>query len=460
MSIEQLTGGRFEDRDLEKEMRSSYLDYAMSVIVGRALPDVRDGLKPVHRRVLYAMHAAGLQPNRPYTKCARVVGDVMGKFHPHGDQAIYDTLVRLAQDFAMRAPLVDGQGNFGSIDNDPPAAMRYTEARLASLATEMLRDIDADTVEFGPNYDHREREPLILPSRFPNLLINGSTGIAVGMATNIPPHNVREAIDGVIAYIDNPDIDAAGLMKHIKAPDFPTGGIIVGRQGIKDAYETGRGRILVRGRAHIEPLRQGKEAIIVTEMPYQVAKGDGRNDGAGLIKKIAEVVNDKKIPEISDLRDESNKAGIRLVIELKREAIPKVVLNKLYKHTPLQTTFGANMVALVDNVPRTLSLREVIGHYVDHQREVIVRRTKYELRRAEERAHVLEGLLVALANLDEVIALIRGSQAPEIARHGLGERFELTVVQATAILPLPLSRLTALEADMISYETSYVARRV
>ena len=460
MSIEQLTGGRFEDRDLEKEMRSSYLDYAMSVIVGRALPDVRDGLKPVHRRVLYAMHAAGLQPNRPYTKCARVVGDVMGKFHPHGDQAIYDTLVRLAQDFAMRAPLVDGQGNFGSIDNDPPAAMRYTEARLARLATEMLRDIDEDTVEFGPNYDNRELEPLILPSRFPNLLINGSTGIAVGMATNIPPHNVREAIDGVIAYIDNPDIDAAGLMKHIKAPDFPTGGIIVGRQGIKDAYETGRGRILVRGRAHIEPLRQGKEAIIVTEMPYQVAKGDGRNDGAGLIKKIAEVVNDKKIPEISDLRDESNKAGIRLVIELKREAIPKVVLNKLYKHTPLQTTFGANMVALVDGVPRTLGLLPIVKNYVDHQRDVVVRRTKYELRRAEARAHILEGLLIALGDLDAVIELIRGSRDPDAAREGLMTKFELSQEQAQAILDLRLQRLTALEAGKIKQEHADLVERI
>ena len=459
-SVEQLTGGRFEDRDLEKEMRSSYLDYAMSVIVGRALPDVRDGLKPVHRRVLYAMHAAGLQPNRPYTKCARVVGDVMGKFHPHGDQAIYDTLVRLAQDFAMRAPLVDGQGNFGSIDNDPPAAMRYTEARLARLATEMLRDIDEDTVDFAPNYDNRELEPLILPSRFPNLLINGSTGIAVGMATNIPPHNVREAIDGVIAYIDDPDIDTAGLMKHIKAPDFPTGGIIVGRQGIKDAYETGRGRILVRGRAHIEPLRQGKEAIIVTEMPYQVAKGDGRNDGAGLIKKIAEVVNDKKIPEISDLRDESNKAGIRLVIELKREAIPKVVLNKLYKHTPLQTTFGANMVALVDGVPRTLGLLPIVKNYVDHQRDVVVRRTKYELRRAEARAHILEGLLIALGDLDAVIELIRGSRDPDAAREGLMTKFELSQEQAQAILDLRLQRLTALEAGKIKQEHADLVERI
>jgi DNA gyrase subunit A len=458
-SVDQLTGGRFEDRDLEKEMRSSYLDYAMSVIVGRALPDVRDGLKPVHRRVLYAMHRAGLQPGRPYRKCARVVGEVMGSFHPHGDQAIYDTLVRLAQDFAMRYPLVDGQGNFGSIDSDPPAAMRYTEARLARIATEMLRDIDEDTVDFGPNYDNSTQEPLILPARYPNLLVNGSAGIAVGMATNIPPHNLREAIDATVAYIDDPDIDAAGLMKHVKGPDFPTGGIIVGRQGIKDAYETGRGRIIVRSRAHIEPLRQGKEAIIVTELPYQVTKGDGRGDGSGLIKKIAEVHNDK-VPEISDLRDESDKSGIRIVIELKRDAIPKVVLNKLYKHTPMQTTFGANMVALVDGVPRTLGLLPIVKNYVDHQREVIVRRTKYELRRAEARAHILEGLLVALENLDAVIELIRGSRDPDIAREGLIKRFELSREQAQAILDLRLQRLTALESSKIREEHADLVERI
>src|ERR671922_675280 len=355
-----ISGGNIEPRGLEEEMRSSYLDYAMSVIVGRALPDVRDGLKPVHRRVLYSMHEAGLQPNRPFRKSSRVVGDVMGQFHPHGDAPIYDTLVRLGQDFAMRYPLVEPQGNFGSIDNDPPAAMRYSEARLARPATEMLRDIDADTVDFGPNYDDSRQEPLVLPSRFPNLLVNGSAGIAVGMATNIPPHNLGEAIDAVIAFIDDPQIDVKGLMKHLKGPDFPTGGMIVGHGGIREAYETGRGRVVVRGRAHIEPLRQGKEAIIVTEMPYQVAKGDGRNEGAGLIKKIAEVVNDKKVPEVSDLRDESDKSGVRLVIELKRDAIPKVVLNKLYKHTAMQTTFGVNMVALVDGVPRTLGLLPIV----------------------------------------------------------------------------------------------------
>ena len=459
-SVDQLSGGNIEPRLLEEEMRSSYLDYAMSVIVGRALPDVRDGLKPVHRRILHAMNESGLQPTRPYRKSATVVGAVMGAYHPHGDDPIYDTLVRMAQPFAQRYPLVDGQGNFGSIDNDPPAAMRYTEARLARLATELLRDIDADTVDFGPNFDGSRLEPLVLPSRFPNLLVNGSAGIAVGMATNIPPHNLHETIDAVVAYIDDPTIDTAGLMRHLKGPDFPTGGIIVGRRGIRDAYETGRGRVLVRGRAHIEPLRQGKAAIIVTEMPYQVAKGDGRNDGSGLIKKIAEVVNEKKIPEISDLRDESDKSGVRLVIELKRDANPRVVLNKLYKHTPLQTTFGVNMVALVDGVPRTLALPDLIRHYVDHQREVVVRRTKDELRKREARAHILEGLLVALDNLDEVIELIRSSADPETARAGLMGRFDLSLEQAEAILAMTLRRLTALEADRIKREHAEVVERI
>jgi DNA gyrase subunit A len=460
MGVDQLTGGNIEPRGLEEEMKSSYLDYAMSVIVGRALPDVRDGLKPVHRRVLYAMHQAGLQPNRPYRKCARVVGDVMGSFHPHGDQAIYDTLVRLAQDFAQRYPLVDGQGNFGSIDNDPPAAMRYTEARLARLATELLADIDEDTVDFGPNYDGSQLEPAILPARFPNLLVNGSAGIAVGMATNIPPHNLRETIDAVVAFIDDPDIQVAGLMKHIKGPDFPTGGIILGRAGIKEAYETGRGKIKLRARAHVEPLRQGKEAIVVTEMPYQVSKGDGRNEGTGLIKRIAEVVNDKKIPEISDLRDESGKDGIRVVIELKRDAIPKIVLNKLYKHTPMETTFGVNMVALVDGVPRTLNLVNVIKNYVDHQREVVVRRTKFRLAKAEARAHILEGLLVALADIDAVIDLIRSSPDADTARERLVEKFELTEVQAQAILDLTLRRLTALEVDKIKQEHADLVEQI
>src|SRR5919112_5683489 len=375
MGIDSLGGGRIEQRELAEELRSSYLDYAMSVIVGRALPDVRDGLKPVHRRVLYSMNESGLQPGRPYSKCSRVVGDVLGKYHPHGDTAVYDALVRMAQPFSLRYPLVDGQGNFGNVDGYSAAAMRYTECRLSPLAVEMLRDIDADTVDFKPNYDGSKREPVVLPSRFPNLLVNGSSGIAVGMATNIPPHNLREVTDAVVALIDDPAIDTAGLMRYIKGPDFPTAGIILGRQGIRDAYETGRGRVRVRARAHIEPLSHGKEAIIVTELPFQVKKG---GDG-GLITKIADLVHDKKISEISDLRDESDRNGMRLVIELKRDVIPKVVLNKLYKHTPMQTTFGVNVVALVDGVPRTLSLREVLRAYVQHQREVVVRRTKFRL---------------------------------------------------------------------------------
>jgi DNA gyrase subunit A len=455
-AIDTIGGGNIEPRGLEEEMRSAYLDYAMSVIVGRALPDVRDGLKPVHRRVLYAMNELGLRPDRKHVKCATIVGEVMGKYHPHGDSAIYDTLVRLAQSFAMRYPLVDGHGNFGNIDGYSAAAMRYTEARLDRLATEMLRDIDQETVDFVPNFDGSKQEPLVLPARFPNLLVNGGSGIAVGMATNIPPHNLREVIGGVIAYIENPTISIEGLMKHIKGPDFPTAGTILGREGIKEAYETGRGRVRMQAKAHIEPIGQGKEAIIVTELPYQVRKG---GDG-GLILKIRDLVLDKKLPEITDLRDESDRHGMRIVIELKRDAIPKVVLNKLHKHTPMQATFGVNMVALVDNVPRTLSLREVIGHYVNHQREIIIRRTKYELRRSEERAHILEGQLIALANLDEVIALIRGSRTPEVAREGLVERFELTVVQAQAILQLTLSRLTALEADKIKQEHSDLVERI
>ena len=455
-SIDTIGGGNIEPRGLEEEMRSAYLDYAMSVIVGRALPDVRDGLKPVHRRILYAMNELGLRPPRRHVKCATIVGEVMGKYHPHGDSAIYDTLARMAQDFSMRYPLIDGHGNFGNIDGWGAAAMRYTEARLDPLATEMLRDIDQETVDFAPNFDGSKQEPLVLPARFPNLLVNGGSGIAVGMATNIPPHNLREVVAATIAYIEDPAIDVEGLMKHVKGPDFPTSGTILGREGIRDAYATGRGRIRVQAKAHIEPIGQGKEAIIVTELPFLVRRG---GDG-GVIEKIATLVHEKKLSEISDIRDESDRNGMRIVIELKRDAIPKVVLNKLFKHTPMQQTFGVNMVALVDNVPRTLSLREVIGHYVDHQREVIVRRTKYELRRAEERAHVLEGLLIALANLDEVIALIRGSQTPEVARNGLVERFELTVVQAQAILQLTLSRLTALEADKIKQEHTDLIERI
>src|SRR5437763_1081931 len=449
-------GGNIEPRALEDEMKSAYIDYAMSVIVGRALPDVRDGLKPVHRRVLYAMSELGLGPTRGYVKCSRIVGETMGNYHPHGDASIYDTLVRLAQEFSMRYPLVDGQGNFGSVDDDPPAAMRYTEARLTRMAMEMLRDLDMDTVDFAPNYDGRAQEPLVLPARFPNLLVNGSSGIAVGMATNIPPHNLREVVDATIAYIDDPDMGVEGLMKHVKGPDFPTGGVILGRQGIRDAYETGRGRVRVRARAHIEPLSHGKEAIIVTELPYMVKKG---GDG-GLIQKIADLVHDKRIPEISDLRDESDKRGMRLVIELKRDAIPKVVLNKLYKHTPMQSTFGVNMVALVDNVPRTLNLRALIHNYVAHQREVIVRRTKHELAEKEARAHILEGLLIALDNLDAIIELIRPSRDRDAARMQLVERFELSQVQATAILDLRLSQLTALEADAIKQEHADVSERI
>jgi DNA gyrase subunit A len=456
MAGEVLSGGNIEPRALEDEMRTAFLDYAMSVIVSRALPDVRDGLKPVHRRVLFGMSELGLGPTRPRAKCSRIVGEVMGKYHPHGDSAIYDTLVRLAQDFSMRYTLVDGQGNFGSVDDDPPAAMRYTEAKLDRLATEMLRDLDMDTVDFGPNYDGQHQEPLVMPARFPNLLVNGSSGIAVGMATNIPPHNLREVIDATVAYVENPSATVEELMAHVRGPDFPTGGIILGRAGIRDAYETGRGRVRVQARAHIEPLTHGKEAIIVTELPYQVKKG-GDN---GLMVKIKELVEDKKITEISDLRDESDKRGMRLVIELKRDAIPKVVLNKLFKHTPMQTTFGVNMVALVDGVPRTLSLREVIHHYVEHQREVVVRRTKHELAQREARAHILEGLLIALDNLDAVIELIRGSRDRERAREQLIERFALSLIQAQAILDLRLSQLTALESDQIKQEHADMLERI
>src|ERR687895_2827357 len=421
-----ISGGNIEPRGLEEELRSSYLDYAMSVIVGRALPDVRDGLKPVHRRILYSMYDSGLQPNRPHRKCANVVGGVMGNYHPHGDSAIYDALVRLGQDFAMRYPLIDPQGNFGSIDNDSPAAMRYTEARLSRLATEMLRDIDADTVEFGPNYDESRQEPLVLPSRFPNLLVNGSSGIAVGMATNIPPHNLAETVDTIIALIDDPVADVEKLSKHLKGPDFPTGAMIVGRAGIKEAYRSGRGRIVMRARIHTEELRGGRTAIVVTELPYGVKKGGDE----GVIRKIADLAKEGVLPEIADLADYSGKDGMRIQIELKRDAVPHVILNKLYKHTPLRTTFGYNAVALVDGVPRTLSLLELIRHYLDYQREVVTRRSKYELRKAVERAHVLEGYVIALDNLDAVIALIRASADADEARTGLMEQFELSEIQA------------------------------
>jgi DNA gyrase subunit A len=446
--VEPLGAGRIETRELEQEMRSSFLDYAMSTIVARALPDVRDGLKPVHRRILYAMAELGLQPGRPRVKCARVVGEVMGNYHPHGDAAIYDTLVRLAQPFSLRYPLVDGQGNFGNIDGYPAAAQRYTECRLARMATELLRDIDENTVDFAPNYDESRKEPEVLPSRFPNLLVNGSTGIAVGMATNIPPHNLTEVVDALIMLIDEPDADVEKLSKKIKGPDFPTGAIILGRDGIKEAYRSGRGRIVMRARAHAEEQRGGRAAIVVSELPYGVKKGGDE----GVIAKIAELVKTGTLAEISRLRDLSDKSGMRVVIELKRDAVPQVVLNKLFKHTPLQTTFGYNAVALVDGVPKTLSLLELLRHYLEFQRHVIVRRSKFRLRKAEERAHVLEGYLIALDNLDEVIALIRAAADTDAAREQLMKKFELSEIQAQAILDLRLRALTALERKRVETE--------
>ncbi len=437
-------------------MRSSFLDYAMSVIVARALPDVRDGLKPVHRRVLYGMHESGMQPNRPYKKCARIVGEVMGSYHPHGDSAIYDTLVRLAQPFSMRYPLVDGQGNFGNIDGYPAAAMRYTECRLARIATELLRDIDSDTVDFQPNYDESRREPSVLPARFPNLLVNGSSGIAVGMATNIPPHHLGETIDAIVAMIDEPSIDVERLMKHVKGPDFPTAAIIVGREGIREAYRSGRGRIVMRARAHIEELRGGRTAVVINELPYGVKKGGDE----GVIKKIADLVKENVIPEVADLKDLSDKSGMRIEVHLKRDAVPQVALNKLYKHTPLQTTFGYNAVALVDGVPRTLGLRDLIYHYLEHQRQVVTRRLKYELRQAEARAHVLEGYLIALDNLDEVIQLIRGADDTDDARTKLMTRFELSEIQAQAILDLRLRALTGLERKRVEQEYADLKERI
>ena len=453
-------GGRVESRELDQEVRASFLDYAMSVIVSRALPDARDGLKPVHRRVLYSMHEAGLQPNRPTRKSANVVGAVMGNYHPHGDQAIYDALVRLAQPFSMRYPLVEGQGYFGSVDGDSAAAMRYTESRLARLATEMLRDIDADTIDFVPNYDESRKEPSVLPARFPNLLVNGSSGIAVGMATNIPPHNLGEVVEAIVAMIDDPAIDVERLSRHVKGPDFPTGGVIVGRSGIRDAYRSGRGRIVIRGRAHIEELRGGKTAIIITELPYGVRKG---GEG-GVIEKIADLVESKVLTEIpmtdEALQDHSDKSGMRIYVEVKRDAVPQVVLNKLFKHTPLQTTFGYNAVALVDGVPKTLSLLELTRYYLDYQREVVTRRSKFELRKAEERAHILEGYLKALDNLDEVIALIRAAPDTDTARTGLMERFEFSEIQAQAILDLRLARLTGLARKEIEGEYADMQERI
>jgi DNA gyrase subunit A len=457
MAFDTLDGGRVEQRELAEEMRASYLDYAMSVIVGRALPDVRDGLKPVHRRVLFAMSERGLQPGRPYAKCAAVVGDVLGKYHPHSDTAAYDTLVRMAQWFSLRHPLVDGQGNFGNQDGYSAAAMRYTECRLARLATEMLRDIDANTVDFIPNYDGRHREPLVLPSRFPNLLVNGSAGIAVGMATNVPPHNLVETIDACIELIDNPAATLDDLMRHVKGPDFPTGATVMGLSGIREAYETGCGGVVMRARVHTEELKGGRSAIIVTEMPYQV-KRDGDD---GVIRKIADLVESKVLREVSDVNNHSDRNGTRIVIELKRDAVPKVVLNKLFKHTPLQTTFGVNMVALVDGVnPRTLSLKQVLVHYLDHQKEVVTRRTKDELDRAERRAHVLQGYLIALDHLDEVIALIRAADDTETARAGLMEQFGLSEIQAQAILDMRLRALTGLERKRVKDEHDDLMERI
>src|ERR1700733_3334084 len=437
-------------------MRSSFLDYAMSVIVSRALPDVRDGLKPVHRRVLYSMWTNGNRPGRPYVKCANIVGYVMGNHHPHGDSAIYDTLVRLAQPFSLRYPLVDGQGNFGSIDDDPAAAMRYTEARLARLAEEMLRELDSDTVDFGPNYDESKKEPLVLPARFPNLLVNGSSGIAVGMATNMPPHRLSEIVDAVVTLIDKPDANVEDLMAHVKGPDFPTGALILGRAGIRDAYRTGRGRIVMRARAHVEELRGGKTAIIVSELPYGVRKG-GDN---GVIKKIADLVHEKVLTEISDLADHSDRTGMRIQIELKRDAIPQVALHKLFKHTGLQATFGYNAVALVDGVPKTLSLLELVTHYLDFQRQIVTRRSQHELRQAEKRAHILRGYLIALDNLDAVIALIRAANDTDEARTQLMARFELSELQASAILELRLARLTGLARREVEEEYAGLQARI
>ncbi|MFK7757497.1 MAG: DNA gyrase subunit A [Flavobacteriales bacterium] len=430
---------------IEEEMKSAYIDYSMSVIVSRALPDVRDGLKPVHRRVLYGMLDLGVLSNRAHKKSARIVGEVLGKYHPHGDTSVYDTMVRMAQEWSLRYPFVDGQGNFGSIDGDNPAAMRYTEARLRKIAEEMLSDLDKETVDFRPNFDDSLKEPVVLPARIPSLLCNGASGIAVGMATNMPPHNLTEVIDGTIAYIEDNDITIEGLMQHIKAPDFPTGGVIYGYEGVKEAFETGRGRVVIRGKARIEETKSGKEVIIVDEIPYQVNKAD-------MIKKTADLVNDKKIDGISEIRDESDRNGMRIVYELKRDSIPNVVLNKLFKYTALQSSFSVNNIALVKGRPEMLNLKDLISNFVEHRHDVVVRRTQYELRKAKERAHILEGLLIALDNLDEVIALIRASKTPEEAREGLMKRFELSEIQARAILDMRLQKLTGLESDKIKAE--------
>ncbi|GER67293.1 DNA gyrase subunit A [Weizmannia acidilactici] len=431
--------------NLTQEMRTSFLDYAMSVIVSRAIPDVRDGLKPVHRRILYAMNDLGMTPDKAYKKSARIVGEVIGKYHPHGDAAVYETMVRMAQDFSYRYMLVDGHGNFGSVDGDPAAAMRYTEARMSKISLELLRDINKDTIDFQDNYDGSEKEPSVLPARFPNLLVNGSSGIAVGMATNIPPHQLGEVIDGILALIKNPDITIQELMEYIPGPDFPTAGLIVGRSGIRRAYETGRGSITLRARVEIEQKQNGKESIVVTEIPYQVNK-------AKLIERIAELVHEKRIDGITDLRDESDRSGMRIVIEVRRDANANVILNNLYKHTAMQTTFGINLLALVGGQPKVLNLKQALRHYLDHQEEVIRRRTAFDLKKAEARAHILEGLRIALDHIDAIIQLIRSSQTTEIARNGLMEQFSLSEKQAQAILDMRLQRLTGLEREKIEEE--------
>ncbi len=439
--------------DLGSQMKTSFLDYSMSVIVSRALPDVRDGLKPVHRRILYAMNESGITPNRPHAKSARTVGDVIGKYHPHGDVAVYDTMVRLAQPFSLRVPLVDGHGNFGSIDGDSAAAMRYTESRLAKPAMEMLRDLDKETVDWQPNYDESLKEPQVLPARFPNLLVNGSQGIAVGMATNIPPHNLGETIDAACMVLDNPDVTTEELMTVLPGPDFPTGGMIMGRKGIVDAYETGRGSMTIRAKCEIEEKKNGRYLIIVKEIPYAVNR-------SRLLEKMGELIRDKKLPEISNVHDGADRHGIDIIIELKQNAIPQVVLNKLYKHTQLQVSFGANMLSLVDNVPRTLSLKEMLHYYLLHQEDVIVRRTRYDLQKAEDRAHIVRGLLIALDNIDEVIHIIRSSKVDSEARSRLMERFGLSEIQSNAILEMRLRRLTGLEYNKLVEELKELEERI
>ncbi len=439
--------------NIEEEMRDCYIDYSMSVIVSRAIPDVRDGLKPVHRRVLYGMNELGLAYNKPYKKSARIVGEVLGKYHPHGDSAVYDTMVRMVQPFSLRYPLIDGQGNFGSVDGDSPAAMRYTEVRLSRIAEEMLRDLEKNTVDFVPNFDDTLKMPSVLPAVIPNLLINGSAGIAVGMATNIPPHNLTEVVDGCSALIDNPDASVKDLMKHIKGPDFPTAGIINGTAGIKEAYETGKGKIVVRARALIETAKNGRASIIITELPYQVNK-------ANLIEKISELVRDKKVEDISALRDESDRDGMRIVIELKRDANAQVIMNNLFKHTQMQTTFGIIMLALVDGRPMVLNLKQMLEHFVDHRHNVVLRRTKFELEAAEKRAHILEGLKIALENIDAVIALIKKAKDPQTAKEGLMKKFKLSEIQATEILKMQLQRLTNLEVEKIENEYKEVIKLI